>query len=132
MSYFSDEELMCHGANDGDCDCGPETAQEVNPLLIEKLDQLRDLIGGPIEISCAYRCPAHNAAVGGVANSQHVKGNAADVQTPEYDHCNTPEQLESYCEKVGFDGIGVYEWGCHVDVRDGGESPNVYRWGEDD
>ena len=29
---------------------------------------------------------------------------------------------------VSFDGIGIYDWGCHVDVRDNGESPNTYRW----
>lgn len=117
--YFSVEETQCH------CGCG---GNKVNPLLLEKLDELREMIGGPVEISCAYRCPEHNAEVGGVPNSQHVLGNAADVQTPDYDHCNTPEQLAWYAEQVGFDGIGIYEWGCHVDVRDDGQSPNAYRW----
>jgi uncharacterized protein YcbK (DUF882 family) len=121
--YFSDAEISCHG--DGCCDGG---AYKVNPILLEKLDQLREMIGGPVELSCAYRCPEHNADVGGVSNSQHVLGNAADVQTPPYDHCGTPEQLAWCCEQVGFDGIGIYDWGCHVDVRDNGESPNYYRW----
>ena len=88
--HFSAEELMCHGASQGHCGCGPETANNVSPLLLEKLEALRAMIGGPIEISCAYRCPAHNAEVGGVPNSQHVDGTAADVQTPNYDNCNTP------------------------------------------
>ena len=126
--HFSATELMCHGASQGHCDCGPETADNVSPLLLEKLEALRAMIGGPIEISCAYRCPAHNAEVGGVPNSQHVDGTAADVQTPDYDHCHTPEQLKWYCEQIGFDGIGLYDWGCHVDVRDNGESPNTYMW----
>lgn len=126
--HFSAEELMCHGASQGHCGCGPETANNVSPLLLEKLEALRAMIGGPIEISCAYRCPAHNAEVGGVPNSQHVDGTAADVQTPNYDHCNTPEQLKWYCEQIGFDGIGLYDWGCHVDVRDNGASPNTYIW----
>ena len=126
--HFSAEELMCHGASQGHCGCGPETANNVSPLLLEKLEALRAMIGGPIEISCAYRCPAHNAEVGGVSNSQHVDGTAADVQTPNYDHCNTPEQLKWFCEQIGFDGIGLYDWGCHVDVRDNGQSPNTYIW----
>ena len=126
--HFSAEELMCHGASQGHCDCGSETANNVSPLLLEKLEALRAMIGGPIEISCAYRCPAHNAEVGGVPNSQHVNGTAADVQTPNYNHCNTPEQLKWYCEQIGFDGIGLYDWGCHVDVRDNGQSPNTYIW----
>lgn len=119
--YFSREETECH------CGCGGNI---VNPILLEKLDALRELIGGPLEISCAYRCPTHNAEVGGVPNSQHTLGNATDVQTPDFEHCNTPEQLAWYCEQIGFDGIGVYDWGCHVDVRDNGESPNEYRWDE--
>jgi uncharacterized protein YcbK (DUF882 family) len=72
-----------------------------------------------------YRCPAHNAAVGGVPNSQHVQGTAADVQTPNFDHCNTPDQLAWYCRQLPFDGIGVYDWGCHVDVRDGGIGSDI-------
>lgn len=126
--YFSDEELMCHGRSQGHCNCGIETAENVSPILLEKLNSLREMIGGPIEISCAYRCPEHNAKVGGVPNSQHVDGTAADVQTPDYENCNTPEQLKWYCEQIGFDGIGLYDWGCHVDVRDNGESPNTYMW----
>ena len=117
--YFKCEETECH------CGCGGNI---VEPLLLQKLDALREMIGGPLYISCAYRCPAHNAEVGGVENSQHTKGTAADVQVPNYDHCNTPEQLAWYCEQIGFDGIGIYDWGCHVDVRDGGKSPNAYRW----
>ena len=119
--YFTDEETQCH------CGCG---RNEVNPLLLEKLDELRELIGGPIEISCAFRCPEHNAEVGGVPNSQHVLGNAADIIVPEYENCNTVEQLAWYCEQAGFDGIGVYpeDGFVHGDVRDGGNSPGAYRW----
>ena len=125
--YFSDEELMCHGADKGHCDCGIDTAQNVSPRLLELLDQLRENIGGPLEISCAYRCPDHNIAEGGVSNSQHVMGTAADVQTPDYEHCNTPEQLLWYCEQLDFDGLGMYPWGVHCDVRDGGVNAG-YRW----
>lgn len=121
--YFSDYELECHGEN-----CCNGGVDKINPILLEKLDKLREMIGGAVELSCAYRCPIHNEEVGGVPNSQHVQGNAADVQTPDYEYCHTPEQLAWYAEQVGFDGIGIYDWGCHVDVRDDGESPNYYRW----
>jgi hypothetical protein len=36
-------------------------------------------MGEPIKIGSGYRCPALNRAVGGVANSQHMKGQAADL-----------------------------------------------------
>lgn len=121
--YFSDYELECHG--DGCCNGGVD---KINPILLEKLDKLREMVGGALELSCAYRCPIHNEEVGGVPNSQHVLGNGADVQTPNYRWCSTPEELAWYCEKVGFDAIGIYSWGCHVDVRDNGENPCYYRW----
>jgi hypothetical protein len=121
--YFSEAETQSH------CGCG---GNNVNPLLLEMLDKLREMIGGPLELSCAYRCAAHNAEVKGVQNSQHTLGNAADVIVPDYGHCNTVEQLAWYAEQVGFDGIGTYPalGFVHVDVRDGGKSPGVYKWTE--
>lgn len=120
--YFSEAETQCH------CGCG---GNKVNPLLLEMLDKLREMVGGPLELSCAYRCEKHNAEIpGSVPNSQHVLGNAADVLVPDYGHCNTAEQLAWYAEQVGFDGIGIYpeDEFVHVDVRDNGESPGEYRW----
>lgn len=36
----------------------------------------------PILINSGYRCPALNKAVGGVPNSQHLTGQAADIRIP--------------------------------------------------
>lgn len=43
------------------------------------LDPLRRLYGKPIIITSGYRCPALNERVGGVKNSWHTQGNAADI-----------------------------------------------------
>lgn len=43
------------------------------------LDPLRRLYGKPIVITSGYRCPELNKRVGGVANSWHTQGNAADI-----------------------------------------------------
>jgi hypothetical protein len=43
------------------------------------LEPLRDAMGHAIKIGSGYRCPALNQAVGGVSNSQHMKGEAADL-----------------------------------------------------
>ena len=67
---FSEEEMSCR------C-CGQLPANGISPVLLEGLEQLRERIGKPIYISCAYRCPKHNAEVGGVPDSQHVDGTAA-------------------------------------------------------
>lgn len=44
------------------------------------LDPLRRIIQTPITITSGYRCSAVNKAVGGVTNSWHTKGNAADLR----------------------------------------------------
>lgn len=44
------------------------------------LDPLRRIHQAPIIITSGYRCAALNKAVGGVANSWHTKGNAADIR----------------------------------------------------
>ncbi len=49
------------------------------------LEQVRGVLGSvPLIITSGYRCPALNAAVGGVADSAHVKGLAADIVCPSF------------------------------------------------
>ena len=48
-------------------------------LVHHVLQPLRDAMGEPIKIGSGYRCTRLNQAVGGVANSQHIKGQAADL-----------------------------------------------------
>lgn len=43
------------------------------------LQPLREWWGNPITIGSGYRCPELNKAVGGVSNSQHMKGQAVDL-----------------------------------------------------
>ena len=45
------------------------------------LQPLRDRFG-PIRITSGYRCPELNRAVGGESNSQHMRGEAADIHLP--------------------------------------------------
>lgn len=48
--------------------------------LIERvLDPLREAYGKPIRVNSGYRCEELNRAVGGSANSAHMKGCAADI-----------------------------------------------------
>lgn len=48
-------------------------------LVDNVLDPARELLGEPIHVNSGFRCPLHNAAVGGVAKSQHTLGEAADI-----------------------------------------------------
>lgn len=49
------------------------------------LDPLRRIYGKPIKINSGYRCPQLNKIVGGVANSWHQEGNAADIHIESAD-----------------------------------------------
>ena len=48
-------------------------------LVHHVLQPLRTAMGESIKIGSGYRCPQLNKAVGGVPNSQHVNGQAADL-----------------------------------------------------
>lgn len=90
----------------------------VNPKLVELLQKLRDKIG-PIRISSGYRSPKHNSQVGGVKNSQHLFGNAADLVVPKDKLQILKELAEKELKNSG--GIGYYpnRGFVHIDVREG-------------
>ena len=52
--------------------------------LASGLDTIIELLGYPLEISSAYRCAQLNARVGGVPDSQHTRGEAADFTCPNF------------------------------------------------
>lgn len=53
-------------------------ARNINLLVDNVLDPVRDMVNAPIVITSGYRCPQVNRLVGGVNNSQHRSGCAAD------------------------------------------------------
>ena len=60
--------------------------ENLKALCMEVLQPLRDYLGKPVVISSGYRCPELNKAVGGVKNSQHMKGEAADIHVENTEH----------------------------------------------
>lgn len=107
--YFTDDEFKCK------C-CGQLPENGMDEHLIRLLDSMREAIGFPLYLSCAYRCPSHNAEVGGVPNSQHVQGCAADILVPEGHNVESLAQVAEIC---GADGVGRYynDGFVHVDTR---------------
>ncbi len=84
----------------------------INFELVKKLDQLRDLSGTPILITCGTQ-GKH------VAHSLHYKGMAADLVCPEKKLAELPEIAE-IAAALGFKGIGLYpHWQCHGKVIGG-------------
>ena len=59
----------------------PSVQQMINLVYLSAyvLEPLRVAMGEPIPIGSGFRCQQLNKAVGGVYNSQHLKGQAADL-----------------------------------------------------
>ncbi|MDD3396074.1 MAG: D-Ala-D-Ala carboxypeptidase family metallohydrolase [Acidaminococcaceae bacterium] len=112
--YFSKDEMTCN------C-CGELPEGGINEELLEKLDQLREKVGEPVHVTCMYRCPPHNAAVGGARYSQHLYGLAADI----YVDGLTVDELADIATDIGFRGVERnYDLDyVHVDVRE-----DTYYW----
>lgn len=84
--------------------------------LVKLLQKVRDKFG-KVSISSAYRTAKHNAKVGGVPNSQHRYGTAADITIKKN---NQLLECARYAEKIGFTGIGLdnkYQMFIHLDTR---------------
>ena len=97
-----------------DCQCkNPECRETIVDLEhAEKLQLLREKLNTSITITSAYRCEAHNKAVGGATHSRHKKGDATDIVVNRMQ----VEHVAQAAEKL-FDGLGRYDTFTHVDSR---------------
>ena len=59
-----------------------DVIQNLQKLCVHVLQPLRDTVGAPVYINSGYRSKRLNARVGGVPNSYHLLGKAADI------HCD--------------------------------------------
>jgi uncharacterized protein YcbK (DUF882 family) len=97
------------------CRCCGEL--KIKMRLIDGLEKLRTLAGKAIVIHDGYRCLAHNQQVGGVTDSEHTQGMAADVEIPGLS-LQEMYELALQVPEFAHGGVGVYDGGfVHVDVR---------------
>lgn len=75
IEFFTPEEMKCKCGGKY-CDGFPHPIQ---PLLMQILDRARRWSGHPIQVISGLRCPEWNRIQKGVANSQHMYGEAVDV-----------------------------------------------------
>ena len=112
--FFDREEFRCQ-CKGKYCDGFPAEPEEE---LVRVCNEIRRRLGVPVSIvesgGSGVRCPRHNAAVGGVANSNHLYGKAADLHSSK-----SPQEMARVAESVmGNTGeIGIYSWGIHVAVN---------------
>jgi hypothetical protein len=126
--HFSESELDV-----ADAPAGVQAAAYQVALILE---DVRAAIGVPLLVTSGYRTVEHNAEVGGVANSQHLTGNAADVLPiglaigDAWDRLSAAlaaGQVREYGQIIVY-GValpGGKSWGhIHVSTRQGTSSAN--------
>ena len=109
IRYFTREEFRCQ-CKGKYCNGFPSEPEE---KMVRTVDEIRRRLGIPVSIGSGVRCQKHNAAVGGVYNSEHLYGRAADLHSDA-----SPERMKDIAEEVmgNTGGIGLYSWGIHVDT----------------
>ncbi len=93
-----------------DCPCSRLNCSKtlIDDRLIKLLELFRTAVANlKININSGYRCPEHNAEVGGEPASQHMLGTAADIARKDKVLWQESERLfaEDVCKR---DGLGTY------------------------
>jgi len=113
MNYFTLKEQACKCCGEG----------ELQPDLLECLNNAREYADIPFTLSSAVRCESHNKAVGGVKNSSHVDGWAVDIEIN-----NSMERFAilQALIVIGFNRIGISDNFIHVDCDP--NKPSCVSW----
>ena len=87
--------------------------ENLKALCENTLEPIRALVDAPVHVTSGLRQPAVNTLVGGSQNSQHIRGEAADIQVTKY----TTEELFALIIRSGipFDQI-IQEFGSWVHI----------------
>ena len=109
---FSKLEIMCP------CGCG---ADKISPVLIKKLQKVRNIIGRPLIITSGVRCKFYNESIKASMSSSHVPddsgtGNAVDIAcTNSNERYELVEVAQKFFQRIGISG-GSYGGFIHLDV----------------
>ncbi len=104
IQHFRQEEFDCRDL--------PGTGVRMDMEFVALLDALRDRCGFPLVIHSGYRSPGRNEEVGGVQESAHVAGHAADIRALS---SRTRFRIIEEALRLGIRRIGVGETFVHLD-----------------
>ena len=90
--------------------------------VVLKMEQSRSKVGRPISVISGCRCVGHNAAVGGVKDSQHLQGLAVDWQGPDKDTVRSWR----YWTGIGYGSRS--DTAQHTDLRTNRTTTNPALW----
>ncbi len=92
--------------------------------VLQKFAALQNQFGRDLAVNSAFRNPDKNRQVGGAKNSEHLHGNALDIDVTNLSR-EDRLKLISMASAQGFSGIGVYDNSLHLDIG------NRRAWGAD-
>lgn len=96
--------------------------RNLKALAVNLLQPVRDIYGKPMYINSGFRSPEVNKAVGGSPDSQHMKGEAADVVSEH------PAELVECLKRSGldFDQCIQYSTFVHLSLKLSGTNRRQY------
>lgn len=106
VNHFAPGEFVCKCG----CGAGEDTMQGD---FVYRLDRARGLAGVSFAITSGYRCPRHNAEIGGVSSSSHVNGWAADIACGG---SRSRATIVTAAIEAGFNRIGIAKDFIHLDA----------------
>ena len=95
-----------------------DVIQNLQKLCVHVLQPLRDTVGAPVYINSGYRSKRLNARVGGVPNSYHLLGKAADIHCDNLAYAKVIFDILKQNPNVGkvlIEKKGRYVW-VHVQM----------------
>jgi zinc D-Ala-D-Ala carboxypeptidase len=108
---FSLDEFRCQ------CGCGHVS---IYSDLLDLLQSARDVLG-PLQITSAYRCPSHNAAVSSTGeDGPHTTSKSVDLHVSNSQHRKT--LIDYFASKVN--GLGIAKTFIHIDILTSDEVPH--------
>lgn len=90
----------------------PGSGKQMDEIFILMLHEARIFAGIPFVIVSGFRSSTYNKKVGGVMNSTHLTGIAADIYYKDSKQCFT---IIDALLHVGFNRIGINNNSIHVD-----------------
>ncbi len=110
IRYFAREEFACKCG--GDCNGYPG---EMDPAVVRIADRARKHFGAAATVVSGLRCQIHNARVGGVANSRHMRGKAIDLRIQGVTAARLLDYLEAEPE-IRY-AYAINDTNVHLDVE---------------
>jgi len=121
MKYFTHKEF--------DSPDLPGSGKEMQSSTLAMLDTAREIAGIPFRISSGYRTSSYNQAVGGVENSAHTRGYAADIRIDGFTEAQITRMIAALTI-AGFMRIGKAKTFIHVDNDPDKPSPAYWDYGK--